>query len=137
MYGGPESVKCKTAIDLLLKTATVDLPTTFASATINYFAVVRQIMTIPSQLKPISDSCIIGFSEEIYLRSLRYVNGYTDMWEFFDTFAFNFGLIYDSIVNTINDLIDRASKPNVQTSDMYLMLGYGLGNIMYLVFFPE
>ncbi len=94
-------------------------------------------MTFPSQLKPMIDSCILGFSMEVYNKGLRYVLGYTDMWQFFDTFAFNFGLIYDSIVNTINDLITKAGNPNVQTSDMYLMLGYGLGNILYLIFFPE
>ncbi len=69
------------------------------------------------------------------MKAQRYVTGYVDMWQFFDTFAYNFGLIYDSIVNTINDLITRAANPNVQTSDMYLMLGYGLGNIFYLIFY--
>jgi hypothetical protein len=59
------------------------------------------------------------------------------MWDFFDTFSYNFGLLYDSVVNTMLDLVAKAQKPNLQTSEMYLMLGYGLGNIFYLIFFPE
>jgi len=137
MYGGPESVKCKTSIDLILKTSLTDLPATTAAKTINYFSLIRQVMTIPSQLKPLLDSCIIGFSNEIVLRSLRYVQGYPDMWSFFDTFAYNFGLLYDSVINTMLDLMAKAQKPNLQTSEMYLMLGYGLGNLFYLIFFPE
>ena len=68
---------------------------------------------------------------------MRYVQGYSNMWDLFDTFSANFGLLYDSVVNTMLDLLAKAKNPNAQTSDMYLMLGYGLGNIFYLIFFPE
>lgn len=137
MYGGPESVKCKTAIDLVLLTSFTTLPASFSASPLNIFTIIRQIMTIPTQMKPLLDSCIIGFSYEIMLRSLRYVQGYPSMWEFFDTFSFNFGLLYDSVLNTMLDLLAKAKNPDAQTSEMYLMLGYGLGNIFYLIFFPE
>lgn len=73
MYGGPESVKCKIAVDLILKTSLTDLPASLTATTINVFTIIRQIMTIPTQLKPVMDSCVIGFSYEIMMRSLRYV----------------------------------------------------------------
>lgn len=108
MYGGPESVKCKTAIDLVLLTAFTTLPTSFEATPLNFFTIIRQIMTIPTQLKPILDSCVVGFSSEILTRSMRYVQGYPTMWEFFDTFSFNFGLLYDSVLNTMLDLLAKA-----------------------------
>jgi hypothetical protein len=38
-------------------------------------------------------------------------------------------------VNTVLDLLDKAADPAGATNDKYLMLGYGLGNIFYLIFF--
>jgi hypothetical protein len=63
------------------------------------------------------------------------VKGYDNVWELLDIVAFNFGLIYDSIVNTFTTIIEYAANPEVQTNTKYLMLGYGLGNIFYLIFF--
>ena len=108
MYGGPESVKCKSAVDIVLLTAFTTLPASFVATPLNFFTIIRQIMTIPSQLKPILDSCLVGFSHEILQRIMRYVQGYPSMWEFFDTFSFNFGLLYDSVLNTMLDLIAKA-----------------------------
>ena len=108
MYGGPESVKCKSAVDIVLLTAFTTLPASFAASPLNIFTIIRQIMTIPTQLKPILDSCLVGFSYEILQRSMRYVQGYPTMWEFFDTFSVNFGLLYDSVVNTMLDLLAKA-----------------------------
>ena len=81
------------------------------------------------------DSCVLGSSQEIYDMALRYFNGYTNIWDIFDIFAFNFGLIYDSIINTILDLLAKAKDPTSATNDKYLLLGYGLGNIFYLIFY--
>jgi hypothetical protein len=61
----------------------------------------------------------------------RYYNGYTDIWMFLDTFAYNFGLMYDSIVNAIVELFTAGSDPN------YFLVGYSVGNLLYLVFFTE
>ena len=108
MYGGPESVKCKTSIDLVLLTTFTSLPASFVATPLNIFTIIRQIMTIPTQFKPILDSCVVGFSSEILTRSMRYVQGYPTMWEFFDTFSVNFGLLYDSVVNTMLDLLAKA-----------------------------
>jgi|LauGreDrversion4_2_1035121.scaffolds.fasta_scaffold1279416_2 hypothetical protein len=81
------------------------------------------------------DSCVLGSSQEIIDMALRYFNGYTNIWDIFDIFAFNFGLIYDSIINTILDLLAKAKDPTSATNDKYLLLGYGLGNIFYLIFY--
>jgi hypothetical protein len=59
------------------------------------------------------------------------------MWDFTDTFAFNFGLLYDSFINTVMDLFEKSQEADKQTSAMYTTLGYGLGNIFYLIFYPE
>lgn len=59
------------------------------------------------------------------------------MWDLTDTIAANFGLLYDSFINTVNDIFAKAQAPDDQTNTMYQTLGYGLGNIMYLIFFPE
>lgn len=68
----------------------------------------------------------------------RYTQGYTTYWDFLDSFAYNFGLLYDSVMNTFLDLKDKfLSPPPGLTNDKYLMLGYGLGNIFYLIFFTE
>jgi hypothetical protein len=81
------------------------------------------------------NSCVIGSSLEAYNMGLRYFQGYTNYWDVLDIFAFNFGLIYDSIINTLLDLLAKAADPASATSDKYLMLGYGLGNIFYLIFY--
>lgn len=57
------------------------------------------------------------------------------MWELLDIVAFNFGLIYDSVVNTITTIIEYAGDPGAQTNTKYLMLGYSMGNLLYLIFF--
>ena len=137
MYGGPESLKCRTSLDLILLTAFTDLPKTMAAKKVNKFTVVRQSMIFPTQLKPMLDSCIVGFSYESEVKLERYSVGYPSMWDFTDTFAFNFGLLYDSFINTVMDLLEKSQDPNKQTSTMYTTLGYGLGNILYLIFFPE
>jgi hypothetical protein len=55
-----------------------------------------------------------------------------------DTFAYNFGLLYDSVINTALDLLNKALNPDAGlTNKKYMMLGYGLGNIFYLIFFTE
>jgi hypothetical protein len=73
---------------------------------------------------------------EVYRMGERYVQGYETYWDVLDTFSFNLGLIYDSMINTLLDLIDKALNPGAGlTSQKYLMLGYGLGNIFYLIFF--
>lgn len=138
LYGGPESIKCKTSLDLSLQTAYTDLPATLKDKKgVNKFTVVRQTMVFPTQLKPMADSCMVGFSGEADVKLLRYSKGYPTMWDFMDTFAFNFGLLYDSFINTVMDLFEKGQNPDAQTSSMYTMLGYGLGNILYLIFYPE
>lgn len=81
------------------------------------------------------NSCVLGSSQEAYQMAQRYVQGYGNVWELLDIVAFNFGLIYDSVVNTLNAIIEYAGNPAGQTNTKYLMLGYGLGNIFYLIFF--
>ena len=62
----------------------------------------------------------------------QYVTGYTNYWGFLDTFAYNFGLLYDSVVSGLEDLYGGDDlTPN------YFMVGYSIGNIVYLVFFTE
>jgi len=34
----------------------------------------------------------------------KYAEGYSDFWDFMDTFAFNFGLIYDSVLTAIQSV---------------------------------
>ena len=140
IYGGPESRKCKESLDGQLKTLFIDLPETLEPTppkpkTINFYALIRQLMYFPSQLTVMINSCAIGSSLEAYGMALRYFQGYTNIWDVLDIFAFNFGLIYDSIINTILDLVAKAADPTSATSDKYLMLGYGLGNIFYLIFY--
>lgn len=67
--------------------------------------------------------------EEGIVMFWKYYNGYTDYWAFFDTLANNFGLLYDSGMQTIQELTDTTTSPN------YFMVGYSLGNIVYLIFF--
>lgn len=93
-------------------------------------------MFFPSQFQVVLNSCVLGSSQEALAMMLRYFNGYTNLWDVFDIFAFNFGLIYDSVVDTITTLLAKAKDPTGVTNTMYLMFGYGLGNIFYLMFYP-
>lgn len=83
-----------------------------------------------TNVKTIQDSCY-GAGVEAVAKALQYVNGYTDYWTFLDTLAYNFGLLYDSAITTVQELTDKTGTPN------YFMVGYSLGNIMYLIFFTE
>ncbi len=59
----------------------------------------------------------------------KYINGYTDYWGFLDVFSYNFGLIYDSAMTAIQEVLTSDASTN------YFMIGYSLGNIFYLIFF--
>lgn len=50
---------------------------------------------------------------------------------FLDTFSYNFGLMYDSILNAIVELYTEGSTPN------FFMVGYSIGNLFYLIYFVE
>jgi hypothetical protein len=56
---------------------------------------------------------------------MKYSKGYPDSVAFLDTLAFNFGLLYDSVITSI---------VSFQLENNF-MSGYALGNIIYLVFF--
>jgi hypothetical protein len=56
---------------------------------------------------------------------LRYAAGYPDFDAFMDTFAYNFGLLYDSIITSMESI----------AKGKYFMAGYAIGNIWYLIFY--
>ncbi len=41
------------------------------------------------------------FSWEAREQIEKYLDGYENFWDFADTFAFNFGLMYDSVITSI------------------------------------
>jgi len=64
---------------------------------------------------------------------LQYAAGYAVIWDFLDTFSYNFGLIYDTLFNTLLELFHAIDT----TGTNYFMVGYGLGNLLYLIFFSS
>jgi surfactin synthase thioesterase subunit len=54
-----------------------------------------------------------------------YKSGYFDFAMFADTFAYNFGLMYDALVTSFESVLD----------DNFFMAGYSLGSIVYMTFF--
>ena len=61
----------------------------------------------------------------MYNLVMQYARGYDSFTEFSDTFAYNFGLIYDSLITSLEKIADGN----------FFMSGYAVGNIFYLVFF--
>ncbi len=95
------------------------------------YDIIRDSLLIFTDVKLIQDSCY-GAGVEAVNMALKYIYGYSDPWDFFDTFAYNFGLLYDSIFNAVGELYGgTVTKPN------YFMVGYSIGNIAYLIFFTE
>ncbi len=72
----------------------------------------------------LESSCRMTYGE-IVESANRYTIGYNNVIEFTDAFAFNFGLLYDSIITAYYSF----EKGN------WFMGGYSLGNILYLVFY--
>ena len=69
-------------------------------------------------------ACRFGFEEGVDQYQL-YAEGYEDDWAFWDTFAFNFGLIYDSILTAMQSFDD----------EKFFMAGYSVGKTLYYLFF--
>ena len=55
----------------------------------------------------------------------------TPYWDFMDLFANNFGLLYNSVVNELQQVFVKTPAANLN----YFMIGYEIGNIFYLVFY--
>ena len=68
--------------------------------------------------------CYSGYKEADHLLG-EYVKGYSDLETFTDTFAYNFGLLYDSVITSMESI----SRGN------YFLSGYSVGNLIYLIFF--
>ncbi len=82
------------------------------------------ISELMAKLFPVVSTCRWA-SWDTKDRLEEYADGYEDFVDFMDTFAFNFGLIYDSIITAI-DSIDKGKN---------FMAGYSLGRTIYLLFF--
>lgn len=75
-------------------------------------------------LYPLENNCYQGYFELISFAE-EYADGYWDFWMFADTFAYNFGLMYDALVTSFQSILE----------ENYFMAGYSFGNIIYMVFF--
>lgn len=143
-YGGPQSIACQKAVYSYVSLTTTALPNDFYPPTptcpspapvggcptappINYYQIVRDILAYFTNVQVVQTACV-GAVYEAYNELLNYANGYQDIWGLTDAFANNFGLMYDSVFSAIAEITNYAN-PN------YFMIGYQLGNILYLIFF--
>lgn len=55
---------------------------------------------------------------------------YDDTWGLLDNLSYNFGLLYDSVVTAVTEVL--SADPDTTN---YFMIGYSLGNIFYLIFY--
>jgi hypothetical protein len=76
----------------------------------------------------VQTSCVGAYTEALVMTN-KYLAGYTDTWSFFDVLAYNFGLLYDSAMTAIQEILAPPAGTN------YFMIGYSLGNMFYLIFF--
>lgn len=122
MYGGPNSITCQNSITLYLNSFTTYIPNNIAAGSV--YGIIYSILSPVQQLYTLENTCFGGVAEAGN-QILRYSNGYPSAISFFDTFAFNFGLLYDSVITA---MIAFQNGNN-------FMSGYALGNILYLIFF--
>jgi len=66
----------------------------------------------------------LGYQEANTLLA-DYMDGYSSFETFSDTFAYNFGLLYDSVITAMESI----------TRGNYFLGGYSVGNLLYLIFF--
>jgi hypothetical protein len=93
-------------------------------ATSNIYQSIYDITELAADAYLLETSCKNGFLDMVNLGN-EYVSGYDSFEEFTDTFAYNFGLMYDSVITALE---------SIQVGN-YFMAGYSLGNIIYLIFF--
>ncbi|CDW80598.1 UNKNOWN [Stylonychia lemnae] len=77
-----------------------------------------------AKLFPLQSTCRFGYDDQVK-QVKKYLAGYQNWWDFLDTFSFNFGLFYDSIVTAFTSV----------TNLNYFMSGYSVGRTIYLLFF--
>lgn len=61
---------------------------------------------------------------------MQYIDWYDDTWGFLDNFSYNFGLLYDSVVTMVQEILSA-----VPGTTNYFMIGYSLGNMFHLIFY--
>ena len=97
---------------------------------VNYYNVFHHLLTLSSNLAPLSTSCI-GAAEEAVEVFDDYAHGYSSIWGATDLLANNFGLLYNSILNSLLLIYGKPQVLNIN----FFMIGYEIGNIIYLVFY--
>jgi len=77
-----------------------------------------------AKLYPVVSSCRWA-SWDAKDRLIEYRDGYENFWDFSDTLAFNFGLLYDSVITAITSMNEGKN----------FMAGYSVGRTIFLLFF--
>ena len=122
LYGKANSTYCNSNTTRYLELTIRDIPASFSNGDI--FEMIYDISELMAKLFPVVSSCRWA-TWDARDRLNEYEDGYEDFVDFTDTFAFNFGLIYDSIITAI-DSIDKGKN---------FMAGYSFGRTIFLLFF--
>jgi hypothetical protein len=100
----------------------VDIPLSFEEG--QGFDIIYDVTELLAKLFPLISTCRFA-TWDAKDRLIEYQDGYEDFWDFMDTFAFNFGFLYDSVVTAIESVQERN----------YFMGGYSIGRTIFLLFF--
>jgi hypothetical protein len=95
LYGTPQTIYCQSNVTRQLQLFLNDIPKSFSPFSI--FSIVYSLSESMAKLYNTQHSCRLGTLDAIARVDL-YAEGYADYWAFLDTFSFNFGLIYDSVL---------------------------------------
>jgi hypothetical protein len=88
------------------------------------YQIIYDLMELFTLSYSVVADCDQGLQDVLTLY-LKYASGYANFYEFSDTFAFNFGLMYDSVITGMESFY----------IDNYFLGGYSVGNIIFLIFF--
>ena len=121
----PHAILCNNVVVQYLQIGVNNIPAD-AKNTSKYstYDWIYDIANIFTYLYPLQKNCYLGYYEMAAFTKI-YSSGYYNFMAFSDTFAYNFGLMYDSLITAFE---------SIQLSNYY-MAGYSFGNMVYMVFY--
>jgi hypothetical protein len=119
---GANSIQCQTTVSRYLTLTTINIEADLAAD--NIYQSIYDITELATDAYALENYCHNAAVDMVTLAQ-AYAAGYSTFEDFTDTFAYNFGLMYDSVITTLEA---------VQAGNWF-MAGYSLGNIIYLIFF--
>eukprot|EP00347_Sterkiella_histriomuscorum_P007989 403346794 len=122
LYGKPNTTWCQSNQTRYMQLILDYIPNSLSEGKV--FDIVYSLSELMAKLYPLQSSCRFGTYEAMDQLKL-YRDGYSDIWDFMDTFSFNFGLLYDSVVTSIQSVKDLK----------YFMSGYSVGRTVFYLFF--